>query len=95
MAIFGLFEGTVVLPTIQFYAGTLLAEQTYKVPESAMSGMNLDLGDTSVPGGAFASDTLFNCPFGRDNPDSQKCRMYVSHTYLHSTQRTPLEKPTP
>lgn len=75
MAIFGKRGSEYVLPTLKLYDGTLLTEKQYTVTEDAMKEMGFEDGKRIIPGGEFSSETLFNCPFGRDNPDSQKCRL--------------------
>lgn len=80
MAIFGLHEGTLVAPDIKFYENTLLARMQYKVPASAMKEMELKLGDSYVPGGEYVAKEMVNCPFGRDNKESAKCRMTAHFT---------------
>lgn len=75
MAIFGLFEGSLVKPDLKFAEKTLLGEKQYKVPAAAMKEMELQVGDSYVPGGEYVSEEMINCPFGRDNIKSKKCRM--------------------
>lgn len=78
MAIFGVQDGNLISPNIKFYEDTLLASKQYKVPASAMKEMELTLGDSYVPGGEYSAAEMFNCPFGRDNKHSAKCRMTAS-----------------
>lgn len=80
MAIFGARGDQLIKPSLQFYNGTVLASQSHKVSAAAMAGMTLGLGDSMVPGGEFNGAVPYNCPFGRDNPDSVKCRMTAKFT---------------
>ncbi|CAN8070321.1 unnamed protein product [Agarophyton chilense] len=81
MAIFGLRGAEVVKPTLKFYNRTLLEPQNYTVVGAAMTQMGLKAnGSQYVPGGHYASNEMVNCPFGRDNPESERCRMTASFT---------------
>lgn len=75
MALFGVHRGKLVKPIMKLYDGTLLESKAYFVPSAAMKEMELSLGDSEIPGGEYASSEMINCPFGRDNEESKKCRM--------------------
>lgn len=81
MAIFGMRDGVLVEPTVQFYEQSILERKSYKIPAAAMAEMNLDLGDSIVPGSEYGgdSDSVYNCPWHSD-PDAAKCRMTVGFT---------------
>lgn len=75
MAIFGKRGSEYVLPTLKLYDGTLLEQKKYTVTGDAMKEMGFDDGKLVIPGGEFTGDKLYNCPFGRANPNSRKCRI--------------------
>lgn len=75
MALFGINKGKLVLPVMKFYPESLLEKKEYQIPAAAMKEMELELGESLVPGGEYASTEMVNCPFGRDNEDSKRCRM--------------------
>lgn len=77
MAIFAKSGDKIISPDIMFYDGSLLTSKTYTVPRAAMKEMGFNTGAIQAPGGQFGSEILFNCPFGRDNIESRKCRMTV------------------
>lgn len=74
-AVFGVFQGNAVVPKTYVSPNSLVAPTSYVLPKSSMAAMGLPLGETSVPGGEFTSNHLFNCPFSRDHPDSSLCRI--------------------
>lgn len=79
MAVFGISNGTVVQPVTKLYNDTLLEIKEYVVPASATKDMDLDIGQVSATGAQYGSTTeMFNCPFGRQYPQSARCRMTVS-----------------
>lgn len=80
MAIFGVLNGKVVMPELSLYDRTLLKKQEYTVPAAAMKEMELELGEVRVSGAEYASSEMVNCPFGRDNEDSQRCRVTARFT---------------
>lgn len=78
MAIFGMADGELVVPTTSFYDETLLAAKQYVVPDSAMKEMGFADEAVRIPGAEYAADFVHNCAFGRQNPDSKRCRMTAS-----------------
>ncbi|KAI0562027.1 hypothetical protein FGB62_68g036 [Gracilaria domingensis] len=79
MAVFGLKGAKIVRPKMRLYDQTLLVAQNYTVVGSAMTQMGLKVNESQiVPGGHYGSEEMVNCPFGRDNPESQRCRMTAS-----------------
>lgn len=81
MAVFAKSGDKVIFPSVMFHDGTLLTSKSYTVPNSAMKEMGFsNTGGISVPGGEFGGDILYNCPFGRENELSKKCRMTVKFT---------------
>lgn len=78
MAIFGTDGDRIVKPDIKRGFASMLSEKTYTVTKDAMSEMGFKGESISIPGGEFASKELFNCPFGRNNPHSSKCRLTAS-----------------
>lgn len=81
MAIFGKKGNEYILPTLKLYDGTLLTEKQYTVTEEAMKELGFNDGKLIAPGGQFSSTDLFNCPFGRANKESQKCRITASFQF--------------
>lgn len=77
-AAFAMSSGEVVLPTTRFSKDTLLTATEFLVSETAMSAMGLSLHEMMIPGGEFSGDQLFNCPFGRENAESARCRINLS-----------------
>lgn len=77
-AAFGMALGEVILPKTSLSQDTLLTATEFIVPESAMSAMGLGLKERIVPGGEFSGMQLFNCPFGKENPESARCRIKLS-----------------
>lgn len=75
MAIFGMLNGKLVKPRVDLYEGTLLASKEYTIPGAAMKEMELELGEVRVPGGEYVAEEMVNCPFGRENEESRRCRM--------------------
>lgn len=75
VAIFGVLKGDVVVPKTRVSPNSLVTPVEYIVTKDAMTAMSLSIGETSVPGGEFTSNHLFNCPFARDHPDSSLCRI--------------------
>lgn len=80
MAIFGKADGQIVAPGLKMDEDTMLRSKLYTVPEAAMREMGFKDGATVVPGGEFVGKELMNCPFGRTNPLSAKCRITASFT---------------
>lgn len=80
MAIFGKAGDQIVTPGLKLEEGTKLRSKLYTVPAPAMREMGFKDGDTVIPGGEFTGDELMNCPFGRANPLSAKCRITASFT---------------
>lgn len=80
MAIFAKSGDEYILPTVEFHDGSLLSSKSYTVASAAMKEMGFRGGALQVPGGEYSAETLFNCPFGRDNIESKKCRMTVKFT---------------
>lgn len=76
MAMFGVLNGRLVRPKMALYQDTVLSKQSYIIPRAAFAEMGLDFGESSVPGGEYSSTTeMFNCPFGRAQESSRRCRM--------------------
>ncbi|CAN8073558.1 unnamed protein product [Agarophyton chilense] len=79
MAIFGLRGAEIIRPNLKFYDNTLLVPQNYTVVDAAMIQMGLRAnGSQNVPGGQYGSNEMVNCPFGRDNLESERCRITAS-----------------
>lgn len=78
MAIFGMRGSEYVFPSIKLYDGTMLAEKKYTVAAAGMKEMGLPNKNISVPGAEFSGKKLYNCPFGRSNRLSAKCRVTAS-----------------
>jgi hypothetical protein len=77
MAVFGTSGNRIVLPTTHLQAGTMLRSKLYLVAADAMKAMGFSHGAANIPGAEFAAETLYNCPFGRSNANSKKCRLQV------------------
>lgn len=80
MAVFGLDGSTVVTPEIMLHDNTLLEKHDYVVPATATKLMGLEVGEVTAAGAEYASEEMTNCPFGRDNGESNKCRASVKFT---------------
>lgn len=78
MAVFGVSSGNVVQPIITLHNNTLLEVKEYSVPASATKDMELNVGEVTATGAQYGSLTeMINCPFGRQYPQSARCRMTV------------------
>lgn len=78
MAIFGTNGEKIVKPAMKRGNNSLLTEKTYTVTKEAMEEMGYKGEQISIPGGEYSDSKLYNCPFGRDNADSGKCRLTAS-----------------
>lgn len=82
MAIFGMRGSEIIRPSLTFYNRSLLVAQNYTIAQSNLQQMGLSLsGEQLVPGGHYYSDEMVNCPFGRDNIESERCRMSASFSH--------------
>lgn len=78
MAIFGTDGANIVRPDVKRGDNTLLAEKSYRVTKEAMEEMGYKGEETFIPGGEYAAEKLYNCPFGQYNKNSGKCRLTAS-----------------
>lgn len=80
VAVLGIDESNIVTPTIKLHENTVLRTIDITVPKEAGDTMGLDVGEVVSTGVEYAAAKLFNCPFGRDNEESKKCRVSVRFT---------------
>lgn len=80
VAVLGVDETNIVTPTIKLHDNTVLRTTDIIIPKDATDEMGLNVGEVLSTGVEYASTKLFNCPFGRDNEESKKCRVSVQFT---------------
>lgn len=80
VAVLGMDDDNIVTPTIKLHNSTILKTTDVMVPKAATDAMGLTVGEVVVTGVEYAATELVNCPFGRDNELSKKCRVSVRFT---------------